>query len=167
MRPQICLLALLLLAGCGSPRISTFRERIDHPVSLIATSPSGGDAADAIVHGFDSAREAEVRVLDTKSTRELLQELGIPEIKAAAAVNLDRLKNERGVDALLRVETTSHHAGRMPRSIRVLLVSTHDPRQNVDLTWNNTLAGTTSTIDQVGAEIARQVSLSIAGPPNR
>lgn len=180
MRYSLSLLAVFLgshLCSCVGTRIVGNDVQIPHAIEKIATSPSGGEMADAIATALSQSETYDLEVLDTSATLSLLTELEIPSVRASLPENMEHMR-ARGVDAYLRIEMTHHLISEDPGDVNVRLFSTHHPEQCLQFTWHNARGGMRGSLadasmrkgrsaaaDEIAAELVRRLTPSLTPNP--
>jgi hypothetical protein len=131
--------------SCAGASVVAEDNSISHQVARIAMSASGGEFADAIVKEMRDSEQNTAEVMDTHSTMELLERLGMKNIHATLPEGLELLRAD-GIDAWMKAAEAAHPTSDTPQSVDIVLTSTHDLRQFIKFTWINAWGGMKGSI---------------------
>lgn len=137
------LLALIILSGCASSKISTIpvSGRLSTSVRVIAFDPGGGLLADAV--GVELSNRG-FTVLDSATTSKLMTRLNLNEVEIATPVGLEKLKSQ-GVDAYPTVRAAGGHDQQV-QSASARVNSTDTGQVVAGITWQNGWGGEAGSI---------------------
>jgi hypothetical protein len=156
----ITLVAMLLLQGCASSKVSTapIASQVRHTVKVIALAPGGGVLADAV--GVELANRG-FTIIDPSSTTNMLVRLNLNEVEIAKPEGLAKLKDQ-GIDAYLVVRAAGGY-DQQPQSASSRMNSTHNGQLLAGVTWQNGFGGQAgSVVDRVMRKGLSEAAIEIA-----
>lgn len=132
------LCALIVLAGCGTSKISMapVAGTAKHQVKTVAFMPGGGLLADAV--GVELANRG-MTVIDSASTSSLMVRLNLNEVEITRPEGLAKLA-QQGIDAVLIVRAGAGE-DRRPESASARMNSTTTGQMLAGVTWQNGWGG--------------------------
>ena len=146
------------MISCAGVKIVTEDGCIRHEVARIATSASGGELANAIVLEMRKSEHNTAEVMDTRSTMELLERLGLKNIHATSPEGLELLRAE-GIDAWMKASDVAHPISDTPQYVDIVLTSTHDLKQFIKFTWNNAWGGMKGSLADYAMKKDREAAI--------